>query len=173
MCLRLAIKSVSALTRLHSVVAVVFGSVIVTGSEATQKCFCEISAPHNPVVQSGEEGPPPSAAWRGIFSLAAVAPSEGRWGALVWPSRGGSLSPSPHCFIWFISAWESFVALREGGETIWIPPVQGSEGSEGFFEKPCSPAGYSYLRLCWGFSFTVPGKGKHSILLVLDGKVHR
>ena len=52
MCLCLAIKSVSAFARFHCVVAVVFGSAIVTGSEATQKCFCEISAPHSPVVRS-------------------------------------------------------------------------------------------------------------------------
>lgn len=62
MCLRLAIKSVLAFTRFRCVVAVGFGSVIVTGSEATQKCFCEISAPHNPVVQSRRKPPPPTSA---------------------------------------------------------------------------------------------------------------
>lgn len=52
MCLCLAIMPVSAFARCHCVVAVLFGSVIVTGSEATQTCFCEHPAPRNPVVQS-------------------------------------------------------------------------------------------------------------------------
>lgn len=126
MCLRLAIKSVSAFTRHHSVVAVVFGSVIVTGSEATQKCFCEISAPHNPVVQSGRKAPLPCSA-EGNFWFGCCGPLGRAARGLGVAQRGGSLSPSPHCIIWFISAWWSFVALckwlRERGETIWIPPA--------------------------------------------------
>lgn len=62
MCMRLAIKSVLAFTRFHCVVAAGFGSVIVTGSEATQKCFCEISAPHSPVVQNRRKPLPPHTA---------------------------------------------------------------------------------------------------------------
>lgn len=78
MCLRLAIKSVSAFTRFRCDVAVVFGRAIVTGSEATQKCFCEISAPYNPVVRSRRKvGPSPPCSVDGHQSLAAVVPSEG------------------------------------------------------------------------------------------------
>lgn len=99
MCLCLAIKSVLAFTRSHCVVAVGFGSVIVTGSEATQKCFCEISAPREPSGSRQEEAPhrPSLLQCRGAFAA---------W--LLWPlqkgrasvgsgvgGRRGSLSSSP------------------------------------------------------------------------------
>lgn len=45
-----------------------------------------------------------------------------------------------------------------------------SGAPEGFFENPCRLPGYC-LRSCWAFSFRVPEKGIHSMLLVLDAKV--
>lgn len=80
MCLCLAIKSVLAFTRSHCVVAVGFGSVIVTGSEATQKCFCEISAPREPSGSRQEEAPhrPSLLQCRGAFAA---------W--LLWPLQKG------------------------------------------------------------------------------------
>lgn len=155
MCLRLAIKSVLAFTRFHCVVAVGFGSVIVTGSEATQKCFCEISAPHSPVVQNRRKPHPPHFCnVEAHLQLGCCAPfgragSSCRRGGQRWkpfpqsclclvdgrtacPCIGKLEHASLHCFIWFISAWESFVALgkwlRKGRETTWIPPVWGSRG---------------------------------------------
>lgn len=101
MCLCLAIKSVLAFTRFHCVVAVIFGSVIVAGSEATQKCFCELSTPHSPVVQSRRKAHSSLLALsRGICSLAAVAPLEGpglrvgeqRWVEVYLPGPASCLT---------------------------------------------------------------------------------
>ena len=81
-CLCLAIKSVSAFMCFHCIVAVVFGSVIVMGSEATQKCFCEISTPHNPVVQSRRQvGPSPTCSVEGHLQLSCCGPFRR---AVVW-----------------------------------------------------------------------------------------
>ena len=133
MCLCLAIKSMSAFARFHCVVAVVFGSAIVTGSEATQKCFCEISAPHSPVVQSRRKvGPSPPCSLEGHLQFRCCGPFRRTmvWGSevedypwslcfaprsladsrIVCPRKREAEHASLHCVIWIISAWGPSVA---------------------------------------------------------------
>lgn len=96
MCLCLAIKSVSAFTCFACVVAVVFGSVMVTENEATQKCFCELSAPHSPVVKSRRKvGSSPSRSIEGHLQLSCYGPFRrarpGHGGAALEPYPPGPL----------------------------------------------------------------------------------
>lgn len=86
----------SASTCFRCVVAVVFGSVIVTESEATQKCFCELSAPQSPGVQSRRKvGPSPPCSAKGHLQLRCCGPFRrarpGHGGAAVEPDPPGPL----------------------------------------------------------------------------------
>lgn len=77
-CLRLAVMSAGGSDMLSLLLLWFFGSVIVTGSEATHKCFCQTSA------LSPDLGAEGRATLR-LGSLAAWTIRKGR--ALVWAGR--------------------------------------------------------------------------------------